>query len=429
MPPDSIALCYHERVMEESELREAARSQLAANLQRGISPWTNQPYSFTWPSTQTYPYQWFWDSCFHAIVWTHLDMEQAKEELRTLLRAQRADGHIPHRIAWERMAAYPYRFYLHSRSMRNPWRSELVQPAVLAIAVEEVHARSGDDAFLAEVLPGVAKFYRWLAEQRDPDRDGLISIIHPYESGIDHKPAYDVVYGLKGGRPTPAVLACRSLDVVNRACNYNLGLIFRLDRFSVEDVLVNCIYAQGLAALARLLRRRGEMDEADAFARQSELVEQAILTKCRAADGLFYDLYSRHEKMARVKTMTSLFPLILDSIDRPTAERLVRDHLLNPGEFWLPYPVPTVARDEPAFSATFRTPLASGYWRGPTWVCINWFLARGLRKHGFTEEAAHIVEKTKELVLRGGFREFYNPFTGKPLGARGFSWSTLVLDM
>ncbi len=415
--------------MEESDLREAARRQLTANLKQGISPWKGQPYSYACPSTQTYPYQWFWDSCFHAIAWTHLDMEQAKEELRTLLRAQRADGHIPHRIAWERPAAYPYRFHLESRSVQHPWRSDLVQPAVLAIAVEEVHARSGDDAFLAEVLPGVEKFYRWLAQNRDPDGDGLISIIHPYESGIDHKPAYDVIYGLKGGWPRGVVIACRSLALVNRACNYNLKLIFRLDRFNVEDVLVNCIYAQGLAALSRLLRRQGEADKADAFAQQAERVEQAVLTKCRAGDGLFYDLYSHQEKMARAKTITAIFPLILDTIDRPTVERLVRDHLLNPGEFWLPYPVPSVARDEPAFSATFRSPLASGLWRGPTWVCTNWFLARGLRKHGFADEAAHIVEKTKELVLRSDFREFYNPFTGEPYGAPGFGWSTLVLDM
>src|SRR4030042_985633 len=86
LPPDSIVLCYHGRAMEESELREAARRQLTANLRRGISPWTGKPYSFAWPSTQTYPYQWFWGSCFHAIVWPHLDLEQAQEELRTLLR-------------------------------------------------------------------------------------------------------------------------------------------------------------------------------------------------------------------------------------------------------------------------------------------------------------------------------------------------------
>ena len=279
--------------MEESELRDAARRRLTANLRRGVSPWTSRPYSFAWPSAHPYPYQWFWDSCFHAIVWTHFDMEQAKEELRTLLRAQRSDGHIPHRIAWERTATYPYRFYLHSRSMRHPWRSELVQPPVLAIAVEEVHTRSGDDAFLAEVLPGVAKYYRCLAEHRDPDGDGLISIIHPYESGIDHKASYDIVYGLQGRPADARGVRRRSLDVVNRACNYNLGLIFRIDRFNVEDVLVNCIFAQGLAALGRLLRRRGEMGEADAFARQAERVEQAVLTKCRAGDGLFYDLYSR----------------------------------------------------------------------------------------------------------------------------------------
>ena len=158
--------------MEESDLREAARRQLTANLRRGISPWTGKPYSFAWPSAHPYPYQWFWDSCFHAIVWTHLDMEQAKEELRTLLRAQRADGHIPHRIAWERTATYPYHFYLHtnSKSWRDPWRSELIQPAVLAIAVEEVHTRSGDDAFLAEVLPGVAKFSKRVCSPRKVSR-------------------------------------------------------------------------------------------------------------------------------------------------------------------------------------------------------------------------------------------------------------------
>jgi len=28
-----------------------------------------------------------------------------------------------------------------------------------------------------------------------------------------------------------------------------------------------------------------------------------------------------------------------------------------------------------------------------------------------------------------GFREYYNPFTGEGMGARGFTWGGLVLDM
>ncbi|MDP2948761.1 MAG: hypothetical protein Q8P22_04410 [Chloroflexota bacterium] len=416
--------------MDETDLLEAAHRQLQANRQSGVSPWNGQPYSFVCPSVKTYPFQWFWDSCFHAVVWSHLDPAQAREELRTLLRAQRADGFIPHRIAWQGRIAFPYRFYLHSNSPLRPWRSELIQPAVLAIALEAVHARSGDAAFLTEVLPGVERYYRWLAENRDPDGDNLISIIHPYESGLDHKPAYDVLFRpLSQAGPPGVRMALRGIDVVNRMCRYNLRLIFNLDRFNVEDVLVNCVYAQGLASLSRLLRQQGDDAKAESYARWAERVEQAILTKCREPDGLFYDLYSRRERKAKTKTVTCLFPLILDSIDRQTAERLVKEHLLNEAEFWLPYPLPTVSRDEPAFNPSFRSPAQSGLWRGPTWVCINWFLVRGLRKHGFEDVATHIVAKTKELVLQHGFREFYNPLTGEPHGAEGFAWSTLVVDM
>jgi len=32
-------------------------------------------------------------------------------------------------------------------------------------------------------------------------------------------------------------------------------------------------------------------------------------------------------------------------------------------------------------------------------------------------------------VSRSGFREYYNPLTGTGYGARGFAWSTLIVDM
>ena len=163
----------------DAELREAAERQLRANLRRGVSSLNGRPYSFCVPSNITYPFQWFWDSCFHAIVWSHIDIEQAKEELRTLLRAQRKSGRIPHRIAWEKMRVYPYRFYLHSTSLRQPTASRLVQPPLLAQAIEAVYGRSGDREFVEQMLPGTERLYRWLAANRDPDGDILVSIIHP----------------------------------------------------------------------------------------------------------------------------------------------------------------------------------------------------------------------------------------------------------
>lgn len=416
--------------MTDAELLAAAEKQLRANLRRGRSRvHGGKEYSFCVPSNVTYPFQWFWDSCKHAIVWSYIDVEQAKEELLTLVRAQRRNGRIPHRIAWEPMLVYPYRFYVHSTSYRHPVNSRLVDPPVLAQAAEHVYRRSGDRAFLERIVPRADRFHRWLEANRDPDGDGLLSIIHPYESGLDHKPSFDLVFGFRRPNASGAWLAVRWLDVWNRLMSYNLPRIFRFDRFNVEETLFNCLHAQGLAALGRLWRELGDQARAAECESRARLGEAAILAKMRGEDGLYYDLYSRAERMALVKTMTGLFPLVLDKIPKDEARRLVRNHLTNEREFWLPYPVPTVAADDPAFDPTFISPRRSGLWRGPTWVSVNWFLTRALMRHGFVDEAKEMVARTRRLVEEGGFREFYNPYTGEPYGAPGFGWSTLVVDM
>jgi len=53
-------------------------------------------YRFSIPAQERYRFQWFWDSCFHAIVWARLDVERAGDELRGLLALQAPSGRIPH---------------------------------------------------------------------------------------------------------------------------------------------------------------------------------------------------------------------------------------------------------------------------------------------------------------------------------------------
>ena len=93
-----------------SELAGAARQLLLANTETG--DFNGRTYTFTVPALtdRAYPFQWFWDSCFHAMVWAHLDVERAKEEIRSLLTAQDETGFIPHMIFWD-----------PSRMQRAPW--------------------------------------------------------------------------------------------------------------------------------------------------------------------------------------------------------------------------------------------------------------------------------------------------------------------
>src|SRR6516225_9368081 len=57
---------------------------------------------------------------------------------------------------------------------------------------------------------------------------------------------------------------------------------------------------------------------------------------------------------------TNFYPMFAGIATQEQAERMVREHLLNPQEFWGTYVAPTIARNDPAFKDQF-------YWRGDIW--------------------------------------------------------------
>ncbi len=53
----------------------------------------------------------------------------------------------------------------------------------------------------------------------------------------------------------------------------------------------------------------------------------------------------------------------------------------------------------------------------------------GVGALGYGEEADRIVTGLGRAALRDGFREYYDPRDGEGLAARGFGWSTLLVDL
>ena len=87
--------------MDRNTLEEGARRILMGNLRQGRAEWNGKEFTFICPSLRGYPFQWFWDSCFHAIALTHLDRDLAKAELTTLLGTALPSGFVPHITFWE----------------------------------------------------------------------------------------------------------------------------------------------------------------------------------------------------------------------------------------------------------------------------------------------------------------------------------------
>ena len=409
--------------MDRQELEEGARNILLTNLRRGVADWNGKEYSFVCPSLTGYPFQWFWDSCFHAIALLHLDVDQAKAEMRTLMSGALPDGFIPHIIFWE-MEKQPDFLARNIVGMVSPNYSSTMQPPIIAYAVERIYEATGDEEFRDMALPVLMGFYRWLDRVRDPDNDGLIAVIQPEEAGTDCSPKYDEVLGLEELSNRGFIAALSKVYEAYGPMRGDDHRILAADIFHVEDVLVNSIYVLGLRSLARLL---GGAPEAEEFTRQAEKTRDALLAKCWDEEaGAFFDLSGVAEKPLKVVTISSLMPLVMDDLPRPIVERLVGDWVINPNHFWTPYPLPSV----PASDSKFMPGNPRGFiWRGPSWINTNWFLSHGLRRHGYGEIADAIVAKSHECIEKSGFREYYHPYTAEGLGAPNFGWSTLILDM
>jgi glycogen debranching enzyme len=401
---------------QRARLARAAREALGHNWREGRYR-DGTPYAFTCPSAPRYRHQWYWDSCFHAIAWARFDPPRAREELRTLLRAGRLDGFVPHTVFWDRPARWRRAPFYGTHTMFGDRATATTQTPLLAMAWELVADASVDEpGFRTEAVGQLALHHDWLEHERDPDGDGLLTIIHPDESGLDDSPKYDDVFGwMRHDSPGYFWLIerCRRMGYDARR------IVARYDEH-VEDVLVNVAYALSSRALAR-------MSGDERHARRAERTEASLLERCwDERRGLFWDLAGRSERTVVVSTWSSLAPLALPSLPEAIGRRMVEEHLLDARRYAARCGIPSVSMDEPRFRPGFdrwRT------WRGPSWVNTAWFLVPAMRRLGYADPAERVVAGLVAAWERGGFREYYHPHTGRGLAARNFGWSTLLAEL
>ena len=145
------------------------------------------PYAYTEPSPGRYPWQWYWDSCFAAIVNRRFEPGRSRAELESLLAAQRPDGFIGHTIFWGRPVS-GFRRAFYNVATRTARQTESIQPPLLAWAWRLAVGDPTAD-------PRIGAQADWLIANRDLEGDGLLWIVQPDESGLDASPKFDPVWG------------------------------------------------------------------------------------------------------------------------------------------------------------------------------------------------------------------------------------------
>lgn len=197
-----------------------------------------------------------------------------------------------------------------------------------------------------------------------------------------------------------------------------------------EGVDLACYLYRELKAMEVLAKELGETQDISEFKAQAEnlkaLVNNILWDE---EDGYYYDRHERTGLPIKYKSASS-FAVLWSGIATPErAKRLVEEHIANPDEFWIKYPVASWSKSEKGYYQQRR--IGECTWMGATWIPINYMLMHGLVNYGYTELADELAEKTFEMVFaEEEIREFYNGENGVGQGLNPFfGWSTLGLFM
>jgi hypothetical protein len=373
---------------------------LSQNWLEGVRESDQVAFAYTRPSPGHYPWQWYWDSCFAAIVWRRFDPQRPERELRSLLAAQRPDGFIGHTIFWSGPPRDVRRFTYNVLS-RSATTTASIQPPVLAWAWR---IAVGDPT----LEPGIVAHHRWLSEHRDLEGDGLLWIVQPDESGLDASPQFDPIWGARShSLPGFVHLVHR-----NRRLGYDLRRVHAAGGPVCCEVMTNVLYNLSRLALG-----------------EPSLTPTIIERMYDESSGAFWPLAHPAPRRQIPLTWAALSPLALPDLPEEIGRRLVEEHLLDPARFWLPVPAPSVSAADRAFSLRDTIFGIHRYWRGPTWVNASWLLWLGMLRLGYEEQARELAHRVLGAVASSGLREYYDPYTGAGMGAPNFAWSALAREL
>ncbi|MBE0697129.1 MAG: hypothetical protein IH586_09410 [Anaerolineaceae bacterium] len=326
-----------------------------------------------------------WDNYFAAYLAAAESKELAYANAVEMTRAITETGLVPN--------------FATTNGVSSRDRSE---PPVGALMCREIYRKFGETWFLEEVYADLLRWNRWWNEKRelmgllcwgsDPfepvagsdletncvnERQGAA-----WESGLDNLPVYD--------------------DVPFDADNHLMLL---------HDAGLNGLYVADCEALADIARvlEHGE-DEAE-LRQRAEVYRSAIGSLWDEERGIYLNRRCDSGEFSPRIAPTSFYPMLGRVPTQEQAERMMVDHFYNPQEFWGEWIIPTISRNDPAYSD-------QDYWRGRIWGPMNFLVYLGLRNYDLPQARKDLAEKSKRLLLKewlekGHVHENYDGDTGE----------------
>lgn len=400
----------------------------------------NDKGTYTVPTHGLYPFQWNWDSCLTALGQFHINPDRAWREIETLVDHQWPDGMVPHIVFHQHDDGYFPGPNVWQTGRPTP-TSGITQPPVMGMVIEELYRRSGSSPSAAlragPLLDAAVRWHDWFYRCRDPRQEGLVALLHPWESGRDNSCDWDEALAAV---PTEGIAPYQRKDTSHvdasqrptqfeydryvallecfRALTWDNAKLHDASPFQVIDPGFNAILIHSELAIARLAQALGR----EALAQRLHARAQRSIA---ALESLWHPDLKQYACMNRKTgrrvnsaSVGGLLPLLVLPEGHPRLEALASR--LN---HWLdiaPYGVCSMNPEDPRFDG-------KRYWRGPSWLIINFLLFTGLRQSAQDALAQRVLEASFACIDAGGCSEYYHPVTGEALGGGTFTWTAAML--
>ncbi len=366
--------------------------------QRVISP-VSRVWSVDWGGYVLFD----WDTFFAATLAGIGDRDLAFANAVEILREETPEGFVPN--------------YARSGGWKSFDRSE---PAVGAITVLGLYEKFHDRWFLEDTFVPLLRWNRWwdahrrvgeylvlgsdgknapenLSDNSRGTRQGAI-----FESGLDNSPMYDAA-------------------------------VFdeKTQKLQMADVGLMSEYVADCDALAQIAGVLGKTTEKAELEKRANLYRSSLATLWDEKTGMFLNKDLRTGTLNPRTSPTNFYPLLAKAATTQQAERMIREHLLNPAEFWGEWVIPATPRNDPAFGD-------QNYWRGRVWGPMNYLVYLGLRNYDQPEVRKELARKSmhlfeQEWTAKHHVHENYNSITAQgddvTSSDRFYHWGALLALM
>jgi glycogen debranching enzyme len=265
----------------------------------------------------------------------------------------------------------------------------------IAATAWELSQTLKDQEFLQSAYTACSRWDAWLRRYRDTRKTGLVEGFCRNDTGHDNSPRWT---GIPNRCPDADARKCPPIASMPRLC---------------PDLSATVYGAR--VAIGSMAQALGKSSEAQRWLEDAESIRRLILDKLYSPeDAAFYDLDAqgnfvrvRSDVISRV--MGEHVLKLSEKNDRAIFEAVWNRQLHNPNAFWAPYPLSSIAQDDP----TFVRPIPRNSWGGASQALTALRAPRWMVHYGKQAEFAYMMGKWCEAIMRHTeFRQQMDPQTG-----------------